>query len=600
MRPGGRLILLLLTLYAIAMIAPDFLRVVHPLASLGLTADADGRIFEVQGPFDTEAQSPAWRAGLRAGDRLDFDAMRCTTVDSELCATTLALWGGVNLFLPGRSVVLALAADGDRPARTVTLVAEPRPSNWLLRAIVLLQQAAGVAVVLGSAWLVWTRPGPMTWGFFAYCVFFNPGQAFLFYAWLQQWPWALLAQHVSSCFLQAGGYAGLLLFALRAPVDRTEGRWRRLERALPWLAAALLLLSLMTLASLFGRPAELAMRAAALMGFAVGVAVVAILIGRRGLLSPRDYQRMRWVIWGALIGLPAYLLAELLLETSLLHGLIDDGPALDELTGALYTVNGILCLFVVEAVRRPTVVSVAIPLRRATVLGLLLSLPVLLLHRQLEVIDEYFRMPEWAWLLVASALVYLLARLHEYATELAERLFDFRLRRAEHELAAAGAAIERATTLDEIDRALVEAPMHALRLASAAVFRGEEAGFRRRTSAGWSPGDLELLGTDHPLIPPGPSAEPYRIGQAAGDGLPGDLARPVLAAPVANARRCYALALYGEHESGTDLALAEHELLGRLARSAEAGYAEIEDATLRARIAELEGELAQSRAAART
>ena len=65
------------------------------------------------------------------------------------------------------------------------------------------------------------------------------------------------------------------------------------------------------------------------------------------------------MIWGALIGLPAYLLAEVMLETSLLDAFIVDGAALDELTGALDVVNGILCLFVLEAVRRSSVVSVA-------------------------------------------------------------------------------------------------------------------------------------------------------------------------------------------------------------------------------------------------
>ena len=48
------------------------------------------------------------------------------------------------------------------------------------------------------------------------------------------------------------------------------------------------------------------MRASMLVGFVVSVAAVAILIGRRPLLTPRDYQRIRWVIWGALIGLPAF------------------------------------------------------------------------------------------------------------------------------------------------------------------------------------------------------------------------------------------------------------------------------------------------------
>ena len=77
----------------------------------------------------------------------------------------------------------------------------------------------------------------------------------------------------------------------------------------------------------------------------------------------------------------------------------------------------------------------------------------------------------------------------------------------------------------------------------------------------------------------------------AAAGLPDDLERPVLAAPVANLRGCFAVVLYSGHEAGTDLDHAERDLLGRLARSAEIAYAEVEDDTLRARIAELEREL---------
>ena len=73
----GRVALLLLTFYALAMIAPDLLRVVRPLGSFGLATDGDGLIYDVQGPFASEEDSPAWRAGLRVGDRLDLAAMRC-------------------------------------------------------------------------------------------------------------------------------------------------------------------------------------------------------------------------------------------------------------------------------------------------------------------------------------------------------------------------------------------------------------------------------------------------------------------------------------------------------------------------------------------
>ncbi len=241
---GGRVLLALLTLYALTMIVPDFLRIVRPLSSFGLTTNADGLIYDVQGPFAEEEESPAWKAGLRVGDRLDLGAMRCASIDSQVCASNLALWGGVNYVMPGREARLLVKAAENRPTREIVLVAEQRQRSVALDAVVLLAGIAGVLVVLGAAYLVWIRPGAMTWGFFAYVIQFNPGQAYQFYAFLQQWPWALLAQDIASCVLQAVGYTGLLLFALRAPVDKCEGRWRAIERALPALFVVFLAVAL--------------------------------------------------------------------------------------------------------------------------------------------------------------------------------------------------------------------------------------------------------------------------------------------------------------------------------------------------------------------
>ncbi|HSV01049.1 MAG TPA: PDZ domain-containing protein, partial [Roseiarcus sp.] len=441
-RLPGRAILLLLTLYAIAMIGPDLLRLVRPLGSFGLAVDGDGRIYDVQGPFESEADSPAWRAGLRAGDRLDLAAMSCVSLDTVGCASLLSQWGGVTYVMPGREATLTVAPAPGRSGREVKLTAGPRPSNRLLDAVVALDTLAGVLVILGAAWLVWTRAGPMTWGFFIYVIQFNPGQAFEFWAWLQLWPRALLAQNVIFLVMQAVAYAGLLLFALRAPVDRTGERWRPVERALPALAIVFLGVALLSIGTLFGYPAEIWARGMLFIGFAVSLGALAILVGRRRDLSPRDYQRIRWVIWGCLIGLPAYLLAQLGQQTSLFDRFIASGQAAEEATGALFLINGVLCLFVVEAVRRQTVVNVWIPLRRATAFGLLLSVPALFLHKQIEMIDEYIHMPDWAWVVVASGLVYLIARGHEFATDLIDRLFDREFIRAERHLAAVGETIQ--------------------------------------------------------------------------------------------------------------------------------------------------------------
>ena len=64
--------------------------------------------------------------------------------------------------------------------------------------------------------------------------------------------------------------------------------------------------------------------------------------------------------------------------------------------------------------------------------------------------------------------------------------------------------------------------------------------------------------------------------------------------PVGNARRCYALVLYGGHEVGTDLDSGERHLLGSLARDAEIAYAQVESETLQRRIAVLEERLAKT------
>jgi hypothetical protein len=595
----GHVALLLLTVYALAMIAPDVLRVVRPLGSFGMAMDGDGRIYDVQGPFENEQDSPAWHAGLRAGDQLDLAAMRCAPVDTTRCASLMSQWGGVTYVTPGREATFLVAPSPKHALEEVKLIAEPRPTNRLLDLVIVLDTLAGCLVVLGAAWLVWTRPGLMTWGFFVYVIQFNPGQAFQFWAWLQLWPQALLAQNVIFLVMQAAAYTGLLLFALRAPVDRAEGQWRAIERALPALAIVFLGVALASMATVFGYPAEIWARSMLLIGFAVSVAALVILIGRRRNLSPRDYQRIRWVIWGCLIGLPAYLLAQLSQETSLFGHLPGGGQAPEEAAGALSLVNGILCLFVVEAVRRPTVVNVWIPLRRATAFGLLLSVPVLFLHKQIETIDEYIHMPDWAWVVVASGLVYLIARGHELATELMNRLFDRRFIRAEQHLTAVGETIQNSGSLDEIERFLVNEPMNTLRLASAALFREHDGLFIRSLSAGWNADHADALTSNHPLLSARFDRKPYtpdsvNPAPASPAELPDDLERPVLVVPVGNARRCYALVLYGGHEVGTDLDSGERHLLGSLARDAEIAYAQVESDTLRRRIAVLENELAKT------
>ena len=191
----ARLLLVALTLWALAMIVPDFYRLVQPLGSLGFSVDGDGLVADVRGHFPDESASPAWEAGLRRGDRLDLAQMRCIPVNTLRCASALATLGQLQLVDNDRHAELVVAGTDAAPARKIEFVAKTRPFTWWVAAILPLDQTAAICVILAAAWLVWMRPGKMTWGFFLYIIWFNPGQSYQYYALLQECSAALLAQH---------------------------------------------------------------------------------------------------------------------------------------------------------------------------------------------------------------------------------------------------------------------------------------------------------------------------------------------------------------------------------------------------------------------
>src|SRR5215468_12537659 len=236
----GRVLLVALTFWALAMIIPDFYRVYQPLGSFGFYANNDGIITDIQGPFRDQTASPAFRAGLRVGDRLDLAEMRCIPIHTLRCASAMAALGGFRLVANEQRAELVMAAAPGRAAREVHIVASQRPYDGWVLAVLLLDQLAAMLVVLAAAWLVWTRPGIMTWGFFLYVIWFNPGQSAQYYALLQRYsPIALLTQNIVGAIAQGAGLAGFIWFTLRAPSNETTLRWRPVEQSLPVVAILL-------------------------------------------------------------------------------------------------------------------------------------------------------------------------------------------------------------------------------------------------------------------------------------------------------------------------------------------------------------------------
>jgi len=252
--------------------------------------------------------------------------------------------------------------------------------------------------------------------------------------------------------------------------------------------------------------------------------------------------------------------------------------------------NGVLCLFVFEVVRRERVVSVWIPLRRVTILTFILTPAALLLHEQVERIEEHLHLPTWAWLAIAVIVSFAITLLHGKAVDFADSVFNRWLDRVEHEL---GEAIRGARTPAEIEQVLADAASHALELTSAASFRNHGSVLRRDGNGkGWDDCQQELR-PDEPLLEPLQRGEPFKVKRARTRRLqfPSGLCHPVLAVPAVNPARCFAVSLYGPHASGTDLDHNERAMLARVSHDAAAIYAELESKELRQKVASLEHDL---------
>src|SRR5215472_8944103 len=591
----GRVLLVALTFWALAMVVPDFYRLYQPLGSFGFYANNDGVITDIEGPFPDQTASPAFQAGLRVGDRLDLGQMRCIPIRTLRCASAMVALGGFRLVANQQRAQLVTAPAPGRPAREVDIIASQRPYEGWVLAVLVLDQLAAVLIILAAAWLVWTKPGIMTWGFFLYVIWFNPGQSAQFYALLQWYsPIALLTQNIVGAIAQGIGSAGFIWFAVRAPNDETTSRWRPIELILPLIAVVLAGLLTLSYANLLGYRTEAITRAGVLSGIVVAACAFLILLARQKELPPQDYQRLRWVIWGCLIGLPALVFADAGTTTTLLNSLWPGYSPPEQLWGLLYLVNGVLCLLVSEAVRRPYVVRVGIPLRRVTMLGLLLSLPVLFLHETIdhlrEAVSKNVTLPAWAWIALAAALIFLISKVHDSAAHYLDWLFNRSVAKAGERL---GDAVLMAGNYGEVEAQIVQGVRSALGLTSASIFREQDRTFRRTSADQSWDNAARILDPCDPILERVRGHRPYDVADDAArrNDLPGGLMRPILAVPVGDRLRCLGLALYGPHATGNALSHDERSMLAELADKAASALMKLGDEQLRRRIAALESEL---------
>jgi hypothetical protein len=604
----SRLLLVVLATWAMVMVVPDLYRVFSSLASFGLVADNDGVIVDVVGPFAPPAESPAVAAGITRGDRIDLPAMRCIPLDSPRCKSLLSVLGGLGgkqVVLPGREIELVVRPADSGATRVVRMEAAHPAYGWGDRLVLLADTLVAIIVIVAAFRLVWLHPGKITWGFFLYAIWFNPGQTYAYYALLQQWPVAIFVQEIAEALAHGAGFAGLLIFALRFPTDAPSSPWARFEWIAPVLGIVIAVLWLASFANAFGFPTETLTSTAFLLGYAVDAAVLFILLQRRRALPAQDQQRMLWVIWGCGIGLSGFIFAEIAQSTSLLQHRLGVSPS-PALIGLLYLLNGVLAYFVSVAVLHRRVISVAIPLRYGTILTVLtlaVGIPIVNLHELLSHYQASFQIPEWIWLLVvAPVALVLLQRLHEIGVHMVDRFLNRRFHAIRRQLKDAGAAMLKGRSFDEIDRLLVNTPLEMLDLSSGAVFRQQDHIFRREHSVGWDASPLRELRReeDDAVLRSIDTSAAVRLPRDAWNrpGLDVELQAPCLAVPVCDdALGAVAIVLFGPHENGNDIDQDECEMLNELATRAAAGYERVAFMLLSNEVTELRASLAALRAA---
>ncbi len=555
--------LLLALVWALLVIVPDFYRLGGSLAQFGFSADNSGAIYE---PDTGE---------LQTGDRILLRPGACWSPLSDRCRDFLAVFGGMgglSYVLPGTTITLPVVRGKSNPI-DVIVSAQTADLDPATQFFLGLDEIAGVIMILLAFTLVWEQPSRMTLGFFLYAMWFNPGQYFTFYAWLQQHPAWFLAQESLQGIAQGAGYAGFLIFALRFPHNRTEQELRWLEPLALGLGATLAILQLASFANAFGLYTEWITRCAIFGGYAVSLSTILVVGYRLPHLPPLEHQRMRWVLWGCLIGIPAFIFADSNEATSfwaehVWNLSIWNGWSPDELVlESGYLLCGIVAICIWTAVRHPRVLNVTPQLIAFGVTASFFVLGYRIEDMLRDLFPGFFkliRVPPGGQFMASMGPLAVLSYMTHKATLETDYLFNRRFHRASAELALLGKKVRQANEIGEIDAALVNGPCEGLNLASAATFRRVDDRFQpvfrsQRWNASRSGLDPRIFEQLMENLACG-ETEILRL-PVPDDGQLTDVTAPAAAVPVVFADELHAIVLYGAHANGADIDHLEAGLL---------------------------------------
>lgn len=275
------------------------------------------------------------------------------------------------------------SANEKQESREYLLTAHVTQTTPTYRLMLVLTGTLSVFAIMLGTILVWQKPSTMTWGFFLYVMWFNPGLNFVFYAELQRYPYLVLVQEGFQAAAMALGYVGFIAFAIRFPRNVLDPRWRPLEKALPSIAVIFFILYLAVFGTAIGWHTEALTLISYGLGYLVPISMLLILRFRQKEQEPTDKQRTRWVHWACRIGLFSFMIADSIMSTSLwdpvvmpfcrahwgVATLMCDGHHLSETTLlAIISLNATIPLSVFYAVRHYRVIEISFAIGRGMTL----------------------------------------------------------------------------------------------------------------------------------------------------------------------------------------------------------------------------------------
>ncbi len=475
-----------------------------------------------------DPETPAARAGISAGDYLDF-------TESKVHDRIVGLL--YQPALPGEPVHLTVApAERARAAtssRAVTLRAAllggPASLHAISSPIAPFIRLAGFAYIAIAVIILLRRPNRMTLGLFFYLISATDVSLYRFPDYL--FPFAQLG----SDLLDVAGPIGLLIFAARFPDDRPTG-WRIWIDRLALPVGALLAIPNLAwdVRSLFAGESPAAWMTYGSVFGALALIIVgsAALFAGYFIAAPSQRQRFQWALGGVLLTLLSY-------ASSWARYWPDAYwlASADALVWAMAVLYACAPFAIAYAVVRQRVFDISFVVSRTLVYTSVSA-----------IVFGIFALIEWfaghvleqsgvAIALVALAAIgvaFSLDALYRRAEDIVERTLFRRRRLAERRIAAITAGLPYAESRDAVETALLTEPIQAFALVSAELFTREPSGDFLRNGTPLERGiQLELQGRRHSL----------RLHD-------GD---PALAVPIFVRARLDAIVVYGAHTNGEDI-----------------------------------------------